>query len=91
MINTDARIVKTLMRKHLTVKELHSAEQGKFYFAKSGDFIFPIHGKFAISINGLDIGGAVIADGMPVFDEVRIAHLLNILGKDGWYKCYFEK
>lgn len=91
MDSTTNGIVKTPMRKQLTVKELHLAERGKHFFMKGDNVIFPINGKFAVSIKGMAERFNFKDDEMPVLDDVRTAHLLIILGKDGWDKCHFEQ
>ncbi|MEH7596429.1 hypothetical protein COF68_14155 [Bacillus toyonensis] len=72
-------------RKELTVKALSKAEEGKYFFQKSDiATIFPMNGKFTVIITGLFDG-----ENLPMLDEVRMAHLLNMLGKTGWKKCQF--
>lgn len=79
----NSTIQKKSLYKDLTIQELKRGEKKKYFFMKNGDFIFPMNGKFGIAISGLFDG-----ENIPFLDEIRIAHLLKLLGKDGWIKCY---
>ncbi|MFE4812817.1 hypothetical protein ACFQ9Y_17010 [Peribacillus simplex] len=85
MLNMPNQVKEMPLYKELTVGELSRAGMKLYFYVKDSYTIFPMDGKFAVIVSESYDG-----ESFRLLDELRIAQLLNIVGKDGWNKCYFK-